>query len=226
MEINTINIGDWVSCSGEGYGIVTKIHPICWDIFHPEIYEGGNREDYIYNFPENELPGLGVLATYYYQCKRFCNYDGTLIRSHKMRYCTSQDIEIASSKDMKIISKAITQHPKEYESFLEFDRNLECLFEIHYWVDNIEDAELSVKLFQETIQKQLSEKFTSTELKEVMEKNNCPFKLDKPAIRGNTQYPTTKKLIELILYFNIGDYLGKQTLYNRAKIWYYGMNIK
>ena len=56
-----------------------------------------------------------------------------------------------------------------------------------------------------------------------MEINNCPFKLDEPIVRGRTHYPTTKKLIELILFYTIGDYVGKKTLFNHAKIWYYGM---
>lgn len=226
MEIKElVNIGDWISCSIEGYGVISKIHPIYWDIFCPEIYDGDNREYEIYIRPEDDPPVLGGLATVKLQCKRFCKYDGTLIRSHKIRHYSIHDAHVqkVSAEEMDIISTAIKKHPKEYEAFLKLDRSINTYFEVYYWVNNIEEAEFAAKLFCEQIRPQLPEKFTAEELKKVMEINNCPFKLDEPIVRGRTHYPTTKKLIELILFYTIGDYVGKKTLFNHAKIWYYGM---
>lgn len=223
MKTDKINIGDWISCAGEGFGIVTKLHPFYWDMFCPEIYDGENKEDYMDIHDDEDPPTFGGLCTIIVQCRRFCNYDGTPIRSHKMRSCQIDYAEKANDKDMAIINKAIQQYPKEYTSFLKFDKSLDYRFEIHYWVENEECAKLAAYLFRNKIPTQLPDKFTSTQLKEVMDLNNCPFKLDEPIIRGRTQYPTSKKLVELIFHYNIGDYKGKETLYNRVNLWYYGM---
>ena len=220
-----INVGDWITCSTEGYGIVSKIHPVYWDIFCPEIYDGDNRDYEIFIRPEDEPPMLGGLATVKLQCKRFCNFDGTLISSHKIRCYSKHDAHVqkVSAEEMEIISTTIKNHTHEYESFLKLDRCINTHSDIYYWVNNIEEAEFAAKLFREQIRPQLPEKFTTGELKEIMEKNNCPFKLNEPIVRGRTHYPTTKIPIELILIYNIGDFIGEKTMYNHVKIWYQGM---
>ena len=219
MNKDKINIGDWISCDGEGFGVVTKMHPFYWDVFCKELY-GAEREYYMDVYDDEDPPALGELCTIIVQCKRFCNYDGTPIRSHKMRSCHIRSAKKVNDKDMAIINKAIQQYPKEYASFLKFDRRLNTYFEVDFLVDNYEEAKFAEELFRNKILKQLPKKFTSIELKEAMESNNCPFKLDEP-VRWNPS-GGSRYSVELIFFYTIGDYRGKDTLYYHVNLWYPG----
>ena len=131
------------------------------------------------------------------QVKRFCKYDGTPIRSKKAFVCSKSYSSTVSPKGYKIIEKAKKEYPKEYASFLKFNKDMTNSIQIDFTVESEEIARSIPKLFREKIALELSDKFTSDELFEVMERNSCPFKLNKPLV---SRILNNKPIITLMLF--------------------------
>ena len=208
-----INIGDWVWA--DGFGIIEKIHPIYYDIYNAAIYQDEDDKKYWEDLnPEEEKLELGNLYVVIFQVKRFCKYDGTPIRSKKAFVCSKSYSSTVSPKEYKIIEKAKKEYPKEYASFLKFNKDMTNSIQIDFTVESEEIARSIPKLFREKIALELSDKFTSDELFEVMERNSCPFKLNKPLASRILNKPR----ITLMLFYKIGDFSGKKTLFYGLKV--------
>ena len=209
-----INIGDWIWA--DGFGIVEKIHPIYYDIYDAAIYQDEEYKKYWEDLnPEEEKLELGNLYVVIFQVKRFCKYDGTPIKSKKALVCSESYSSTVSPKEYKIIEKAKTKYPKEYASFLKFNKDMTSSIQIGFTVESEEIARSIPKLFREKIAPELSDKFTSDELFEVMERNSCPFKLNNPVV---SRYLTNKPIIDLMLFYRIGDFSGKKTMFYGLKV--------
>ena len=209
-----INIGDWVWA--DGFGIVEKIHPIYYDIYSAELYEDEEvKKHWEMINPDEEKVELGNLHIVIFQIKRFCKNDGTPIRSKKAFVCSKSYSSTVSPKEYKIIEKAKTKYPKEYASFLKFNKDMANSIQIDFSVESEEIARTVPRLFREKIAPELSERFTSNELFEAMERNSCPFKLTNPIV---SLALNQKPRITMMLFYNIGDYIGKKTLFYGLKV--------
>ena len=79
---------------------------------------------------------------------------------------------------------------------MKFNKDMTNSIQIDFTVESEEIARSIPKLFREKIALELSDKFTSDELFEVMERNSCPFKLNKPLV---SRILNNKPIITLML---------------------------
>jgi hypothetical protein len=230
MEINDIiEIGDWIA-TDEGYATVLKIHPIYYDIYCPEVYDYKDLsyfqiDGYFEVLDESMEKAIkGELQTVKLLCKRFCKFDGTPIKSHKIRCFDKEYCAYVNEEDMEIINNAIRKYPKEYSSFQKLNKGYETYFEIAYLVkrdgywQQDENLRQFPEWFNENIMKQMPDSFTATELCSFMKEKNCPFRLDQPVPYEGLFYPKTYKKILLIFFFEIGKYRDNQILFEFVRI--------
>ena len=217
---DSINVGDWVVCDTEGYGIVTQIHPIYYDIYCPEIHAKNlhERECNINSLDPTPVY-LGDFQETYLLCKRFCKFDGSPIKSHKIRSYSKLYCDLPSKRDWKIINNSIKKNPKEYESFLKLDKPGWRQFEIDYWTENESVREEICDMWEQKISKQLPERFTAKELDDILKQKGCPIRIDNPRIKGRILIPG-RVLLTLIFRYYVGDYRDKEILFFNVFPWY------
>lgn len=216
-----LNVGDWINVEGD-YGIVEKIHPVYYDIYDEQVYQPEEAKAFYHKLnPETDEFEIGNIKWIILQVRRFCDYNGKPIRRNRIVVCSKESCRLLRPKDFRIIEKAKKKFPKEYDSFMKINKNMTDRMWIEYCVDGESVRDMLPDFFNNIIKPALPEKFTSDDLADVMKKNNCPIRLDNP-VGWFSDYSLYKEplKVSLWLYYDVGDYVGKKTLFNRLEIYY------
>ena len=104
MDTNkNIVIGEWF-CADLGIAIAER--------FHVYYYEEYN------NIPEGKKVGDYRFKTVEY--KQFCDYHGKPTRRNRFKECNIEYCDTLDKEWEKVLNDSIKNHPKEYESFKKF----------------------------------------------------------------------------------------------------------
>ena len=197
MDTNkNIVIGEWF-CADLGIAIAERFH-----VFYYEEYN---------KIPEGKKVGDYRFTTVEY--KQFCDYHGKPTRRNRFKECNIEYCDTLDKEWEKVLNDSIKNHPKEYESFKKFLKEVKHTYDdiiVYYEVP--EDKKIQVVQDMERIQKNLPEKFTYEDFIKKGEEYKCPINLKKPHFDYLMPAPV---YLRVMMGFTCGDFDGKRVLFDR-----------
>ena len=195
-ELEPAKVGDWVYCYGDCFGILTHIF----------------TKRYA---PYDEVPEDSMVGDIYYrigQYKIFVKNDGSLYKRNRVK-CDANCLDRITDEDRVRLDHYIEENQSEFQKFLSLEKEIVEMkqYRYHipdgYTIDDIQQLFISYR-------KELHERFSFNDLRELCIKKKCPVLIDNYIRYGYTQAPE----FSLLLYYPIEDFEGQDIRYRSLKV--------
>jgi len=195
--IYNLKKGDWF-CGENGFAVFEGIYNEYFDKYD--------------NVPEDKRTGDFKLAIVTYNL--FCDFDGKPIKRNRFKTWNLYGCNLMPSTDKKILDMSIKKNPKEYASFLEFQK---VKHEARTWVifecSVYDGAEDRILQDWEKVKKNLPSEFTFKEFLKIAAVNKCNIDfLNYLPDDDISDYPPFT--ITITLSYILGHHAGKNLIFD------------